>query len=286
MGVESLLEAGLRLYSRVAPTERGGYRLVRFARRFRRADVWRDTFRTPDGLVLDLDLGTYPDCCMAFGLYELDTARLMRRLLRPGDHFVDGGANIGYFTLLAGQWVGPTGRVDAFEPEPRNHLRLVAHLKRNRPAAAVHVHCVALSKEAGEGVIHFYDDASHNHGCASLFAEPGVASQDSVVQTARMDEVLAGTAPRLIKLDVEGAEPLVVAGMSRLLQNDPPPIVIAEYNPRQARIAGFEPRELIDRLLDAQPAYRVYAIGWRLRPIQPTRHGLARMRQGNLLFRA
>ena len=60
---------------------------------------------------LGLDLGTYPDCCMAYGLYELDTARLIKRLLRVGDHFVDAGANIGYFTLLgrgssarAGAW--------------------------------------------------------------------------------------------------------------------------------------------------------------------------------------
>jgi hypothetical protein len=55
------------------------------------------------GLTLNLDLGTYPDCCMAYGLYELATARWVGRLLGPGDHFVDVGANIGYFTLIEAQ---------------------------------------------------------------------------------------------------------------------------------------------------------------------------------------
>src|SRR5882757_9969946 len=95
----AILEGALKLYSRIAPTERGGYRLARLVRRARSRDRWRDIFRTPDGFTLDLDLGIYPDCSMAYGLYELETARLIKRVLKPGDHFVDGGANIGYFTM-------------------------------------------------------------------------------------------------------------------------------------------------------------------------------------------
>ncbi|MGH8579333.1 MAG: hypothetical protein ACREVK_04095 [Gammaproteobacteria bacterium] len=56
----------------------------------------------PDTLRLRLDLATYPDCSMADGLYELDTLRSLKRLLRPGDHFVDLGANIG--SAHSSQW--------------------------------------------------------------------------------------------------------------------------------------------------------------------------------------
>src|SRR5258705_8911400 len=120
--------AALRGYSRIAPTQRGGYRLVRMGRKFVSQDQWRGTFQTPDATRLDLDLSTYPDCCMAVGLYELDTLKLIRRVLRRGDHFVDCGANLGYFTLAAARAVGPRGRVDAFEPDPINRARLEKNL--------------------------------------------------------------------------------------------------------------------------------------------------------------
>src|SRR2546428_219103 len=108
------VSSAVRAYSRLALNERGGYRLARLARTFVPRCQWRATCQIPDGLHLDLDLGTYPVVCMAFGLYELDTVRVLRRLLRDGSWFVDCGANIGYFTLLAVRWMGPSGRVDAF----------------------------------------------------------------------------------------------------------------------------------------------------------------------------
>src|SRR5215208_5948792 len=130
--IRALAEAALRGYSRIAPTERGGFRLAKLVRRLRKRELWRDTFLTPDGLRLKLDLSTYPDVSMAFGLYELDTARVIKKLLTRGDHFIDAGANIGYFTLLTANIVGPNGRVDAFEPHPLNRARLLDHLRENR----------------------------------------------------------------------------------------------------------------------------------------------------------
>src|SRR5688572_4106742 len=127
----SICERALMLYSRIAPTERGGYRLARAARKTRDPARWRDVFRTPDGFDIELDISDYPDACMAYGLYELDTARLIRRLLRGGDHVVDCGANIGYFTMLAATRVGPGGKVDAFEPQADNFERLRENLRRN-----------------------------------------------------------------------------------------------------------------------------------------------------------
>src|SRR4051812_17645981 len=112
MMLASVGESLLRLYSHVAPTERGGYRLARVVKDLRAPKSRRGIFRAPMGFTFDLDLDTYPDNCMAYGLYELDTARVIKSILKPGDHFVDGGANIGYFTHFAAKCVGPSGRID------------------------------------------------------------------------------------------------------------------------------------------------------------------------------
>src|SRR5205814_6720257 len=129
---------------------RCGFRLARLARSFVSEKNRQAIFQTPDGLKLQLDLRTYPDITMAVGLYELDTARQIRRLLKPGSHFVDVGANLGYFTLLAAKWTGPAGRIDAFEPDPLNRQRLEEHLRENKLADRVWVHPIAASSHAGQ----------------------------------------------------------------------------------------------------------------------------------------
>ncbi len=277
----------LRTYARITPTGRGGYRLVRAVRRLAPRSTLVRQYRTPHGMRLKLDLSTYPDCTMAFGLYELTTARLIQRLLRPNDHMVDGGANLGYFTMLAAQCVGPTGRVDAFEPQPDNRARLVEHLRLNGLTDRVRVHDAALSDRAGTATIHYFGNTDrYNHGSSSLFDDPDdPAVKKTTVPTVRMDEHLAGASPRLIKLDLEGAEAMAAAGMTGLLQGDPPPAVVTEFDANNARAAGVEPTTYIERLLAAQPAYGVWVIGARLKRIDPTPRIMARLGQVNLLFR-
>src|SRR5258705_12707956 len=118
--------AALRGYSRIAPTQRGGYRLVRMGRKFVSQDQWRGTFQTADRTRLELDLSTYPDCCMAGGLYELDTLRLIRRGLLPGGDFVACEAHTGSCTLAGAAAPGQRARAATIEPDPQNRTRLVA----------------------------------------------------------------------------------------------------------------------------------------------------------------
>ena len=281
------IESVVGYYSRIAPTQRGGYRLARLARRFRPKERWAARYHTPLGPLLDLDIGTYPDCCMAYGLYELTTVRLIRRMLSPGDHFVDAGANIGYFTLLASRCVGPDGRVDAIEPQPDNHARLAANVVNNGSPAQVRRHALALADRTGQTSIHAYpeSDVQHNHGCASMFPEPAFATRATTVPTVRLDELLADTDPTLIKLDVEGAELLAIEGMAQLLHARRPPTLVVEYNRSQAHLAGVEPEAWVRRTIEIQPAYSVHVIGRRLRPIDPHSDQLAALDQANLLLR-
>src|SRR5262249_59237800 len=67
-----------------------------------------------------------------FGVWEPDITALIKRRLRLGNCFVDIGANIGYFTLLAARQVGTTGRVVSIEASPAVYSPLTANVRRNR----------------------------------------------------------------------------------------------------------------------------------------------------------
>jgi FkbM family methyltransferase len=273
----------LRAYSQITPTQRGAYRLVRIGRRFVRPSFWRGPFTTPGPATLHLDLSTYPDCCMACGLYELDTLRVLRRLLRPGMHFVDCGANIGYFAIMAARTVGDAGRVDAIEPDPLNRARLEEHLSLNGLRERVRVHAVAASDAAGSATLYHPVGDARNHGEASLIpGAVGTTSQTYNVPTAPLDDLLDHT-PDLIKMDIEGGELSALRGMSRLLREPRPPRLIIEHNPESARAAGHRSGDLLRAIHEANPVYRAYWIGWRLRQMAADEID-AMARQGNILY--
>ena len=275
----------LRGYARVTPTQRGGYRLARLARRLVPREAWRGSYPIPGGARFELDLSTYPDCCMAVGIYELDTLRLLRRLLRTGDHFVDCGANIGYFSFAAARFVGPSGRVDAFEPDPINRARLDANLAVNGSPAHVRVHPVALTDHAGEATLYHPAQDERNHGEASLFAPAGVESTLYTVATARFDERI-DRSPRLVKMDIEGAELAALKGMTRFLRGEHPPRLVIEHNPESAAAAGHRAGDLLRFLQECQPKYRAHWAGWRLGAAKSPEEIDATRRQGNFLYRA
>src|SRR5258706_11352904 len=142
---------------------------------------------------------------MAVGLYELDTARTIRRLLKAGSHFVDVGATLGYFTLHAAKWTGPTGRIDAFEPDPINRQRLENHLRENNLTDRVRIHPIAASSQAGEVQLIHPQSSGTNHGMASFYKSLTGEGESYTVPTARLDHVLDHV-PDPLKMDIEGGE--------------------------------------------------------------------------------
>jgi FkbM family methyltransferase len=271
-----------RAYSRFTPTNRGAFAVARWARKALPHEKWKDVFTTPDGLRLRLDLATYPDCNMALGLYETESIRLLGKLLKPGGHLVDCGANIGYFTLTAAKIVGPSGRVDSFEPSPVNRGRLEEHLKLNA-VGNVHVHALAANTENKPLTFH-QPTGELNHGQASVFAALVPQGQTVTVQAARIDQTV-DRVPDVIKVDVEGAELLALQGAETLLQSPKPPALIIEHNHESAQAAGYRPSDLFRYLQKAQPRYQFFWIGWRLRPIKSAAALDAISRQGNILVR-
>jgi FkbM family methyltransferase len=175
--------------------------------------------------------------------YERHLTRRMLRYLTPGAVFVDVGANIGYYTLLAASRIRPSGRVVAFEPNGANVVLLGRSLRHNG-FDGVTIIGKALSDR--DGLVAFGTDDTN--GEISLTSD---ARHPMQVETVRADDVLAAE-PRIdvVKMDIEGAEALALRGMTEVLRRHRP-ILFVEFSPEALRvISGVEPAQLLDLLRD------------------------------------
>lgn len=156
------------------------------------------------------------------GTYERDLQNLLVRTVRPGDVVWDVGANVGFFTLLAAKLTGAQGRVVAIEPLPRNLDLLQQHLALNK-VANVTVISQAVADAAGTAL--FAADASPSMG--RLDAKAGF-----VVNVTTIDTLVASgiaPAPRIIKMDIEGAESRALKGARRTLERNRPVLLLSTH---------------------------------------------------------
>lgn len=162
------------------------------------------------------------------GRWESWVEEALRQLVKPGMRVVDGGAHVGYHTLRLASWVGPRGRVEAFEPNPGLLRRLRWSVAVNGYEERVRLHEAALLDRAGEAELGFRHDAS---GGGAL----GGDGQRLAVPTVRLDWALAeGTPVDVVKLDVEGSEAAAWRGASGLVAASPRIAVVMEFH-----AAGF-----------------------------------------------
>ncbi|MDE1837243.1 MAG: FkbM family methyltransferase [Euryarchaeota archaeon] len=180
---------------------------------------------------LDLDLRQMRDVRTYWALrrdgsYEPETTALLGDLLRPGELFVDVGANSGYFTALAQSWVRPNGRVVAFEPNPEVFRRLQANVRLNSAEGLVSTRCEAAGEKRSEGVLRVerFED-----GWGSLVSG-SPSSREFAVQVVSLDGVLPASRAAVVKIDVEGSELAVIRGMSNFLRSTEDMAVIVEWN--------------------------------------------------------
>ncbi|HYA45897.1 MAG TPA: FkbM family methyltransferase [Acidimicrobiales bacterium] len=165
------------------------------------------------------------------GTYEPEVSAVVSQILEPGDTFVDIGANIGWFSLLAATQVGPSGRVLAIEPNPGNIALLQSSIAENEldntevmaVALSDHTGAVALETDGSNGRVIFLDDPP----VAALPVSYVVACHplDALLASCRIDRV------DVVKMDVEGAEPLVVQGGAETFEKYRP-VLVSEFFPR------------------------------------------------------
>jgi FkbM family methyltransferase len=160
------------------------------------------------------------------GNYEPGVLAVLRQHLAPGDTFVDVGASFGYFSTQLGRHVGPSGTVMAFEPGPQNQSLLLLNLAMNGVEGA-EVRQMALSDRPGL----FAYSRSGANGVVSLFGgDPKELSNHDLVPASTLDRELVGRSVNAIKIDVEGAEGLVLFGGRSTLRSSTPSIVF-EFSP-------------------------------------------------------
>lgn len=220
--------------------------------RFESAGVWR-SWR------LRLDARQFSQQVMlnsaGHGSYESETAHVLLSTLRQGDLFVDVGAHVGYFSLLAGMMVGPSGQVLSFEPDSANFDHLLGHLQDN------HLNNVRpMSWAVGDStrIIDFYVNSDNDGGHAVW--NPGNHSFNTLsrahprrrpaYQTTLDDALIGANLPiRAIKVDTEGNELAVMRGARRTL-TETDPLVVLEINRFGLKQVGTTEQELRAYMID------------------------------------
>lgn len=192
--------------------------------------------------------------------YEPEVIALALSLVGPGDVAVDVGAHIGYFTMRLADTVGESGHVHAFEPVTRNADLLARSIAESRFERRVTLTRAAVSDAAGEATLRVGRDTLNTGGAflgdESLGGDDGLNSVR--VPTVRLDDAGLRRPVRLIKMDVEGAEPRVLRGARAVLRDDRP-FIVSEVHPEQlARVSGSSPVALFADL--AGLGYAAHAI--------------------------
>ncbi len=190
------------------------------------------------------------------GLWEPFETSLVQRFLKPGDSFLDAGANIGYFTVLAAACVGEHGKVYAFEPEPRNYALLAKNIQLNKFGDRVHAAAMALAAEPGEGQLHLHPD---NLGDHQLYTDDQ-SRQAINIELAAGAVYLQPHCERLdlVKIDTQGSEQQVVQGLMPLLKSSGPDLkMIIELTPFSLRQAGTTGAALIELLAQLELPFAI-----------------------------
>jgi FkbM family methyltransferase len=207
-----------------------------------------------------------------YGLQEFEDMAFVVHALRPGDLFVDVGANVGSYTILA---AGVSGaQCIALEPVPATFVGLLDNVRLNDLAARVECHNVAAGNAAG--TLAFTTDLDTCNHATSDGESSGNTLQ---VPVTTLDTLLQAVQPTLIKIDVEGFETRVIEGAGQTLRSPSLLAVLMELNGSGARY-GFDETRLHEQML---------AFGFESAAYDPTRRELtprqpADKREGNILY--
>ena len=205
----------------------------------------REQIRVDGDVVIELDLSV-PIFRHIYFHHDLSAAPetvLIRCLLTPADTFVDVGAHIGYFSLVAAKYAH---QVLAFEPSPSTYTYLIRNLQLNPGLASRVISCaVALSDRAGPASL--FNSLEHP-GLASLHPIESAHIIVEAIATDTLDHAASAHHIAFLKIDVEGGEFSVLNGARNILSRDQPIILCELFEPHQQRF-DHTCQDIVDFLL-------------------------------------
>jgi FkbM family methyltransferase len=207
-------------------------------------------------LLPQVKLRCYPDSYSAAsalycGLYDYNEMNFLLRYLRPEDSFLDIGANIGIYTLLAASVIS-SGTIHSFEVLPKNYQRLQENIKLNN-FEQVKIYNIAVSDKKGNIFLHLAE------GDSMPFITNKATDKTITVSTDTLDNLLAEQNLNnltLAKIDIEGAELLAFQGAINLFKKQLPPVWIMEINNTVSNF-GHHKEEIIEFLNSC--GYKLYS---------------------------
>jgi FkbM family methyltransferase len=208
------------------------------------------TFTLENGTKFNYPLNSAIGNCLSVdGSFETHELNFVIQSLKPGDVFLDIGANAGLYSVLAAQKVGASGHVYSFEPG-RDELNLLSHNIQKNELKNVTIVNKAVSNERAS-----VDFAISHDGAMNSLKKTNHSMQKikewQVVETITLDEFIRENQINkvdFIKIDVEGAEGLVFEGAKQLLNSNTHLTILFEACSVTTVSFGYTPRELIDNL--------------------------------------
>jgi FkbM family methyltransferase len=212
-----------------------------------------------------------PRMIFYFGFWEPNNSALIASILEPGDVFVDVGANIGYYSLLASSLVGSEGKVVAIEPSPA----IFAQLQDNATAnGARNIRLVNVAASDADGELLLYGGTRWNRGASSTVVHAADQQPEARVTAAPLDELLLPEELErlaLLKIDIEGGELSVLQRLFKTLGRYPPNIkILVEMAPQvSGDVLHAVFRDFIEAGFQAFTVENEYDTDWYMRWREP-----------------
>jgi FkbM family methyltransferase len=218
-----------------------------------KADKERSLFDTKQGGLMWLKTENYIDkCIIETGFFEKDLTEVAKKLVKPGDCILDVGANIGYYSLIFSRLTGTTGKVICFEPTDFYGKVLRSNIEVNK-YTNLEIVKVGLSNKEEEINIHIGGSTASIHNPGNFLNESveniHVTTLDNFIESHPLNKI------DLIKLDVDGHEPIFFEGAWKTIEKFNP-IIMMEVSHMHYLEAGYPVWEFYESLVSK--GYKIY----------------------------
>ena len=194
-------------------------------------------------------------------MHEKTIVNLVKNEIKKGDVVIDIGAHIGYYTVLFAKLVGPEGKVFAFEASPTNFEILKKNISVNGYKNVI-LNNKAVSDKNGKLTLYITGRTSTEN---FLFKPENFTNSSKIKQTVEIDSITLDDyfqdfdgEINFLKMDISGAEPRVMKGMSSILNKNNSLKIQQEWWPNAIRTHGFEPDSHLKVLTEM--GYKIYEI--------------------------